>query len=120
LIKSYLTGRFQRVILGNSSDKGKSSNWKQIKNGVSQGSILGSLLLLIYINDLPMVVDENTNMVLFADDMSILITGSNKMDFEENINQTFLNINTWFRSNRLALNLNKTQLLEFRTNHFFY
>jgi hypothetical protein len=57
-------------------------------------------------------------MILFADDTSILITGSNKMDLEENINQTFQNINNWFNSNQLALNLNKTQLLEFRMNHF--
>jgi hypothetical protein len=57
-------------------------------------------------------------MILFADDTSILITGSNKMDLEENINQTFQNINNWFNSNQLALNLNKTQLLEFRTNYF--
>jgi hypothetical protein len=40
------------------------------------------------------------------------------MDLEENINHTFQNINNWFNSNRLALNLNKTQLFEFRMNHF--
>jgi len=56
--------------------------------------------------------------VLFADDTNILITGSNKTDWDENINQTFQNINNWFNSNRLVLNLNKTQFLEFRTKHF--
>jgi hypothetical protein len=57
-------------------------------------------------------------MVLFADDTSILITGSNKMDCKENIKQTFQDINAWFNNNRLTLNLNKTQFLEFRTNHY--
>jgi len=45
LIKSHLTGRFQRVLLGNSNDNGNSSNWNQIENG----SILGPLLFLIYV-----------------------------------------------------------------------
>ena len=88
LIKSYLTRRFQRAIMGNSSNCGKSSNWKQIKNGVPQGSILGPLLFLLYINDLPIVLDVNTNTVLYADDTSILINGSNKIDFDKRINQT--------------------------------
>jgi len=119
LIKSYLTGRFQRVIIGNSSHCSKSSNWKQIKNGVPQGSILGPLLFLMYINDLPRVLDVNTNKVRYADDTSILITGSNKIDFEKSINQTLQKINMWFQSNRLTLNVNKTQFLEFRLKHLF-
>jgi hypothetical protein len=41
-------------------------------------------------------------MVLFADDTSILITGSNKMDLKENINMTFQDINAWFNNNRLT------------------
>jgi len=118
LIKSYLTGRFQRLIIGNSGLEDKSSTWKQIKNGVPQGSILGPLLFLVYINDLPRVLDVNTDTVLYADDTSILITGPNKRDWDESIVNTYQKINSLFQSNRLALNLNKTQFLEFRTKYF--
>jgi len=117
LVKSYLTGRFQRVILGNFGLGEKSSNWKQIKNGVPQGSILGPLLFLIYINDLPKVLDGNSHTVLYADDTSILIMGLNKRDLEENSNLTFQKIIKWFNSNRLTLNLNKTQFLEVKLKH---
>ena len=56
-------------------------------------------------------------MILYADDTIIIITGSNKWDFNENSKQAFQDINAWFINNRLTLNLNKTQFLEFRTNH---
>ena len=58
-------------------------------------------------------------MVLFADDTSIIITGTNRRDFNVNTNQTFQDINTWFKVNLLTLNLNKTQYLEFRTKNYY-
>jgi hypothetical protein len=105
LIESYLTGRYQRVELGNIT-----SNWEVIKCGVPQGSILGPLFFLIYINNLPKIINKDNNMVLFADDMNIIITDSNKQDFNINVNQMFQDINTWF---------NKTQYLEFRTKNYY-
>jgi hypothetical protein len=53
-------------------------------------------------------------MVLYADDTSIIITDTNKTNFETNINQTFKDINVWYNVNSLNLNFRKTQYLEFR------
>jgi hypothetical protein len=79
LIASYLTDRHQKVTLNNSTNNNSSSKWEMIKNGIPQGSILGPLLFLLYINDLPKIVTKNNSMVLFADDTSLLITGFNKL-----------------------------------------
>jgi hypothetical protein len=54
-----------------------------------------------------------------ADDTSIIITDSNRWDFNINANQMFEDINTWFNVNLLALNFNKTQYFEFRTKNYY-
>ena len=64
LIKRFLTNRFQRVVLN-----GQTSNWKNILAGVPQGSILGPLFFLIFINDIPEGIQSNLK--IFADDTSI-------------------------------------------------
>jgi len=119
LIESYLTGRYQTVTLNNITNNNNSSKWELLKCGVPQGSILGPLFFLIYINDLPTILNNDNNMVLFADDTSIIITDTNRRDFNVNANQTFQDINTWFKVNLLTLNLNKTQYLGFRTKNYY-
>jgi hypothetical protein len=119
LTEPYLTGRHQRGALGSTTDGNNSSKWEVIKCGVPQGSILGPLFFLCYINDLPKIINKDNNMVLFANDTSIIITDRNKLDFNININQTFQDINTWFNVSLLTLNFNKAQYLEFRTKNYY-
>jgi hypothetical protein len=86
-------------------------------DGVPQGSVLGPLLFLIYINDLPRIVKDNTIPTLFADDTSILVKGSNVKDFQSNMFNTFNCVNKWFRINLLSININKTHCIQFKTKN---
>ena len=106
LIKSYLQGRYQRVVLNNHSSS-SCSNWGKITHGVPQGSLLGPLLFLLYINDLPQITNGNSKIVLFADDTSMIITNTNPSNFEKGVNKIIQDINKWFNTNLLSLSLEK-------------
>ena len=71
LLKSYLRGKYQRVVFNNYSSI-SCSNWGEITHGVPQGWILSPLLFLLYINDLTQITNDNSKIVLFADDTRTL------------------------------------------------
>jgi hypothetical protein len=91
------------------------SDWGEIRHGVSQGSILGLLLILLYINDLPEIVNDNSEVVLYVDDTSIIITSLNPTDFTNSANKILQDIRKWFTTNPLSLNADKTKYMQFVT-----
>jgi hypothetical protein len=114
LIKSYLDNRYQKVDWNKHH-----STWDKIRCGVPQGSILGPLLFLIYVNDLTLINKDikDSEMILYADDTSVIITAPNHMVLNTQANQLFYKINTWFQNNLLLLNLDKTLYSDFFSNH---
>jgi len=78
LIRSYVEYRYQKVQIGtNINSNTLCSEWKRSSHGVLQGSILESLLFLLYINDLPTILCNISVQVPFADDTSVIITNIN-------------------------------------------
>jgi hypothetical protein len=104
--RSYLTNRKQKVeIKSPNSTHNLASDWGTLKHRVTQGSILGRLLFLVYINDLPLQINSLAEPILFADDTSVTISNGNFIDFCISANQVLVCMNEWFSANKLVLNL---------------
>ena len=109
LIQSYLENRKQFVSLN-----GFDSEIKDITCGVPQGSSLGPLLFLIYINDFRLCLNECTS-GHFADDTFIMYNNKNLKTIETIINTELKQVSKWLKLNKLALNAGKTELIFFHS-----
>ena len=87
--------------------KDSTSGNKGITCGVPQGSILGPILFLLYINDLPNVCAE-AKFLLFADDTAVIYSAPTVNDLQLLISRSFRDITLWLHANRLSLSTNKT------------
>ena len=108
LIESYLTDRQQCVQINNST-----SDLDFIRHGVPQGSILGPLFFLLYIND---IANSSTvlKFYLFADDTTIFLSHKDPRQLEEILNRELVHVSNWLIANKLSLNVGKSNLLLFR------
>ena len=106
-LRSYLFDRSQYVFLN-----GKKSSTRKLEFGVPQGSILGPLLFVLYINDLPNI-DKSIHFILYADDANIVVTGKTLEIIQKKIQKFIPQLLNWINSNALKLNIDKTKYMLF-------
>ena len=104
---SYLCNRHQFVYYNNCS-----SDLYNVKCGVPQGSILGPLLFIIYMNDISNVSTESS-LILFADDTNIFYQGSDTRELQNTVCSDLSKFYDWFSANKLSLNISKTNYVVF-------
>ena len=100
--KSYLAGRKQVVKVN-----GSVSTAGNITCGVQQGSILGPLLFIIYVND--MVTSVNCDLFLYADDSTLLVSGKHPTDIQKSLSNELNSVRGWLEENKLSIHLGKTE-----------
>jgi hypothetical protein len=102
LFQSYLQNRFHRTsILNGQGNRKVYSKWVKVTNGVPQGSVLGPLLFIIYINDLPKILEANSMPVLFADDASVLYSHTDPLQFKNKLYEVYGLLDDWFKNDLL-------------------
>ena len=102
LLKSFLTNRSHFV-----ADQNLRTNDAVSRFGVPQGSNLGPLLFLIYINDIPNALFSKPR--LFADDTCLVIQASNPSSLEKSVNRELVNVCEWTKANKITVNPKKRQ-----------
>ena len=115
--RSYLNNRYMRVkCTSNTTSQMTYSTYHKLDYGTPQGSCLGPLLFLIYINDLHQSI-EYCNMILFADDTTLVHGHKSLKYLKWMIEEDLKRMTDWFNANLLTINLNKTECILFPLNN---
>ena len=116
-LKSYLNGRSQFVSLTQINDAWERINYetdlKQNNHGVPQGSVLGPLLFLLFINDIEDAIQKCCKIVLYADDIALIINGTNMKELISNKNKVMSLLENYLKINSLIMNQQKTKYVLF-------
>ena len=108
-LTSYISGRSQFVSID-----GNNSLPLALRTGVPQGSILGPLLFILYINDI-IKVSTDVELLLFADDTNMFLQDTDINSLSARANKALFDINLWFKLNKLSVNIKKCNFILFST-----
>ena len=109
--RDYLTDRYHRVKC-----QGQFSSWRNMKGGIPQGSALGPLLFLVYMNTLPSVVTAGT-LLQYADDTTLICSGANPASTAVIMNYQLQLVHSWIADSKMRLNGNKSCVMWFKPRH---
>jgi hypothetical protein len=109
LFTHYLKDRYQLVTLkDNATLRNVEAKWSKTLHSVPQGSVLGPLLFLLYINNFSFATEESAMPILFADDTNLIVTDKSLDILDTKLNVNVKIVDNWFKCNLLAINFSKS------------
>ena len=111
LLENYLTNRQQKTKLF-----GAVSDLKSVNIGVPQGSTVGPLMFIVYINDLPEILNSAKSL-MYANDTVLYLSSNCKKEARRKLQSDLVRVEQWCMVNKLSLNVSKTKIMTFMSDH---